>query len=211
MAREHSYQDDVMERPARTYNPSFVRPPATHPAGDIASWTTQYDTPDHETVASIIHSNPWRWPPSEVPDQDEGYLDVPERYNQEKLYSDPDTYRPPRQHSQEIGPDPRWDPRQPDRRIYYPAPYRFFRPFQKDVAERYTGDHFSMAAHTRNYPIYGMEPWDDWRNTYRTMPPPRDITIEDRPPDVEPDTPVAVHVSQAPQWSLFGRNNGWRA
>ena len=65
-----------------------------------------------------------------------------------------------------------------------PRTYLFERPFAQDSARYLNGNHFSMAAHRRNYEFntYGMQPVRSLRNTYRLEPAPWDENIVDLPP-----------------------------
>lgn len=135
---------------------------------------------------------------------------VPERYRQEELVSDPTKF-PNSNYWKPVAPDPKWTPPPEHEGVSTPSTYRFFRPFAQDTTHRFNGEHFSMASHSRNYPVYGMQPWEERRNTYRTEPPPRDIQIQDRPMDVEPDTPQATYmVAPDPSFTMFGPPQSWR-
>jgi hypothetical protein len=72
-----------------------------------------------------------------------------------------------------------------------PHTYRFWRPFgtldeKGNTPHRFTGLHFSMADHRRNYTILGTtparHPGASTRNTYRLPPTPWDQNIVDLPP-----------------------------
>lgn len=79
-----------------------------------------------------------------------------------------------------------------------PSSYSFTRPFgtgtPKIGAKQFTGEHFSMADHRRNYEIHGMQPVRSSRNTYRLDPTPWDIDIVDKGPETN-YTPDATIVS----------------
>lgn len=77
--------------------------------------------------------------------------------------------------------DPRWIPVPESRPTQQMAPrnYLFSRPFDQDVARRFTGAHMSLANNRRNYEILTMAPATQWRNTYRTEPTPWDTDIVD--------------------------------
>lgn len=68
-----------------------------------------------------------------------------------------------------------------------PRSYSFTRPFDQGTkgngARRFTGNHFSMADHRRNYEILGMRPWSQHRNTFRVDPAPWDADMYDVPPE----------------------------
>lgn len=68
-----------------------------------------------------------------------------------------------------------------------PSNWSFTRPFdqqQKGTGARVlNGLHFSMADHRRDYPILGMRPWSQARNTYRVDPAPWDADMYDVPPE----------------------------
>lgn len=93
-----------------------------------------------------------------------------------------------------IGPDPRWNPPQETRMTEQLSPrsYSFTRPFDQgskgNGARHLNGIHFSMADHRRNYPILGMRPWGQNRNTYRIDPAPWDAEMYDVPPEQQPET-----------------------
>jgi hypothetical protein len=90
-------------------------------------------------------------------------------------------------------PNPRATPVPEDRPTMRMSPrtYSFMRPFDQlnraygDVvvgsARRLNGVHFSMADHRREYPILGMRPVQQRRNTYRIEPPPWDADMVDVP------------------------------
>ena len=88
-----------------------------------------------------------------------------------------------------IGPDPRWNPPAETRVTESLAPrsYSFTRPFDQGTkgngARQLNGQHFSMADHRREYPILGMRPWNQHRNTYRVDPAPWDADMYDVPPE----------------------------
>lgn len=88
-----------------------------------------------------------------------------------------------------------------------PSTYRFTAPgFWAGFAREFNGVHFSMADHRRDYPIMGMQPAPERRNTYRLEPTPWDAAIVDMPPDVSP-APNARTV--APAVAPAG-NRSWR-
>jgi hypothetical protein len=82
-----------------------------------------------------------------------------------------------------------------------PRSYTFMRPFDQfnrdyanveiGSARHLNGQHFSMADHRREYPILGIKPNNNRRNTYRLDPTPWDSDIVDVPQDVTPDVPQA--------------------
>lgn len=88
-----------------------------------------------------------------------------------------------------IGPDPRWNPPAETRvtEKLSPRRYSFTRPFDQGTkgngARQLNGQHFSMADHRRDYPILGMRPWNQHRNTYRVDPAPWDAEMYDVPPE----------------------------
>lgn len=71
-----------------------------------------------------------------------------------------------------------------------PANWSFTRPMWGGPRDL-TGMHFSMADHRRNYPILGMQPVRNWRNTYRLPPLPYDLDMVDVPPNDPTDLPTA--------------------
>lgn len=81
-----------------------------------------------------------------------------------------------------FAPDPRWTPAPEYRATQQnsPSSWSFTRPFDQRMARRLNGNHFSMADHRRNYPIYGMEPAQQWRSTVITQPAPwgQNLTVE---------------------------------
>jgi len=87
------------------------------------------------------------------------------------------------------GPDPRWNPPAETRwtERLSPRSYSFTRPFDQGAkgngARTLNGVHFSMADHRRNYPILGMAPVRNARNTYRIDPAPWDADMYDVPPE----------------------------
>lgn len=88
-----------------------------------------------------------------------------------------------------IGPDPRWNPPAETRvtEKLSPRRYSFTRPFDQltkgNGARQLNGQHFSMADHRRDYPILGIRPWSQHRNTYRVDPAPWDAEMYDVPPE----------------------------
>jgi hypothetical protein len=68
-----------------------------------------------------------------------------------------------------------------------PSNWSFTRPFDqgaKGTGARFlNGVHFSMADHRRDYPILGMRPMRQSRNTYRVDPAPWDADMYDVPPE----------------------------
>lgn len=84
-----------------------------------------------------------------------------------------------------------------------PVTYSYTRPFdQSGNARNLNGNHFSMADHRRNYPIYGMQPVSNRRNTFRADPQPWDTDIVDKGPVY---TPAAARITSV---DLPAR--GWR-
>jgi hypothetical protein len=83
------------------------------------------------------------------------------------------------------GDDPRWDPVPESRPTQKMAPvsWIYTRPFDQDIKRTLNGTHFSMADHRRNYPVYGMAPVVNRRNTYRVDPTPWDTSQVDMPPN----------------------------
>lgn len=205
---------DYMDRVNR---PGFAAPPpGSHPAN--ATWGYHYTVPAVQEAWE--ETDDYRWPNTDnsytagspSPRDD---LTVPRRYGVEEMVSDPEHFPIPQREARHkpVGPDPKWTPAPEHVGVSTPSQWRFWRPFGQDVEHRFNGDRFSMASHTRTYPIHGMEPWADRRNTYRTEPPPRDVTIQDRSPDVEPDTPNAVYTTPIPaDQHVFsvGATQSWR-
>lgn len=81
-------------------------------------------------------------------------------------------------------PDVRRTPQPETRLTQKMSPHRwvYTRPFDQDVRHDLTGVHFSLADHRRTYPIMGMEPAVQRRNTYRADPAPWDTYLTDYPP-----------------------------
>lgn len=77
-----------------------------------------------------------------------------------------------------------------------PRTYLFSRPFDQDVARRFTGEHMSLAVNRRNYEILTMAPVTPRRNTYRVDPVPWDTDIVDETPP--PNTGMPSQRLQVP-------------
>jgi hypothetical protein len=84
-------------------------------------------------------------------------------------------------------PDPRRTPPPESRPTQQLSPHRYVytRSFDHATPDRFTGNHFSLADHRRNYTILGMAPVVSWRNTYRQDPAPWDVNIVDYPPSAQ--------------------------
>jgi hypothetical protein len=80
-------------------------------------------------------------------------------------------------------PDARWAVIPETRPTLNPHTYFFQRPFGKDVANRLTGDHFSLADNRRAYDILTQTPIPQRRTTYRLEPSPWDANMYDSLPD----------------------------
>jgi hypothetical protein len=106
-------------------------------------------------------------------------------------------------------PDPRWIP-PPEPRItnrLSPHTFLFTRPFAQETDRYFTGEHFSMADHRRQYPILGMAPSPYHRNTYRADPVPWDTFRTDMPNPSPSETPgriIAYDIPPTPS------NQSWR-
>jgi hypothetical protein len=72
-----------------------------------------------------------------------------------------------------------------------PRTFLFSRPFDQDVARRFTGAHMSLAVNRRNYDILTMAPVTARRNTYRVDPVPWDTDIVDETPGASEGLPSA--------------------
>jgi hypothetical protein len=72
----------------------------------------------------------------------------------------------------------------------------YTRPFDQTIRHRLTGDHFSMADHRRNYPIFQMAPVNQRRNTFRLEPAQWDANIVDV---VDTNPPETSGYSSSPQ------------
>lgn len=90
----------------------------------------------------------------------------------------------PTKGTKRAAPDPRRTPPDPSRLTNQlsPANYSYMRPFDQRVPHRMNGQHFSMADHRRTYPILGMAPVPQRRNTYRIDPAPWDTNVVDNTP-----------------------------
>lgn len=97
-----------------------------------------------------------------------------------------------------------------------PRSYSFTRPFDqfnRNYADVQIGSsrhlnamHFSMADHRRDYPILGMKPNHNRRNTYRLDPAPWDADVVDMPPPVEPNvTPARLQSVDVIRAAEYGR------
>lgn len=188
-----------------TNRPAYVAP-TLNVDYPTATFTYDYEVPPVEQVWA--ENDHYRWSPESRDER--GDLEVPQRYGVEEMISDPDHFPQAVEEPQNMGPDPKWNPPPVHSGVSTPSVWRFFRPFGQQVEHRFTGEHFSMASHTRNYPIYGMQEWHERRNTYRMEPPPRDVTIQDRPPDNPSPTPDAVYVNPNPDYRMFGPAESWR-
>lgn len=78
-------------------------------------------------------------------------------------------------------PDPRWVATTPIRPQRSQSTFRTVNPFDWQFTRRLDGRHFSMASHIRTYRIGGMKPVTSRRNTYRLLPPPRDMAHTNLP------------------------------
>ncbi len=89
-----------------------------------------------------------------------------------------------------------------------PSSYTFTRPFPgMGTAGRFTGVHFSMADHRRDYSILGMEPpRKTRRNTYRIEPEPWDTDLVDMPVTVDSSPDVTV----VAEYAAPSGNRSWR-
>jgi hypothetical protein len=89
-----------------------------------------------------------------------------------------------------------------------PRSYSFWRPFNSGQTKgqgprEFNGMHFSMADHRRTYDIFGMQPPQHKRNTYRLPPEPWDTDIVDMPPPMNA-TPYAMYTD--PEMPLRGNS-----
>lgn len=91
-----------------------------------------------------------------------------------------------------------------------PRTYFFNRQYEdspKHSAERFTGVHFSMADHRRDYPVMGMAPAKTRRNTFRLEPTPWDTNVVDIPAsDPTPDYQPVM----SPDVTNYGAGRSWR-
>lgn len=79
-----------------------------------------------------------------------------------------------------------------------PSTYSFTRPFDQDLAHALNGTHYSQASQSRGYPLGGMEPVSNLRNTFRITPPNRDSENMDLISVYAPAPDPAIYVSPAP-------------
>jgi hypothetical protein len=89
------------------------------------------------------------------------------------------------------GPHPLWNP-PPEPRLtsqLSPHTYAFQRPWDQEIARRFSGSHVSLADNRRSYEILTMRPVTQRRNTYRVEPTPWDTDIVDQPADVNKGRP----------------------
>lgn len=181
-------------------NPSYAVPPPQSDGSDYLRPVKPERSVRHQRAIA----DHYRHPPVHEPDN--GYLRVPTRYRGAEVLHADQSNLPYRKEAYIPGPDPRWEPA-PVAPVTEHASYRFFRygyGLQVPYPLVNTGAHFSMADHRRNYPVLGMEPIRERRNTYRVDPPPRDVTIQDRPSPVGPTTPQSVYYSPSAGYSMFG-------
>lgn len=90
-----------------------------------------------------------------------------------------------------------------------PSNYRFVRPFDQRFVRTLNGEVGSMASLGRAYPVGGMAPAPNHRNTFRITPPSRDTENYDLASATTPAAQPAVYVSpqvntpQASRWRLM--------
>lgn len=187
--------------------PSFTRPDNDHPAGDVSTFTEVWDYDNPTVREQWEYLDSFRGPyGSEETNKEfwqQANASTVNRWPQERLYADPDDYTA-QQGIPRFADDPRTFPVYNDHVTTTPSIYRFFRPYDQRWEKSLSGDHFSMASHMRNYPIEGMEPRPEHRNTFRVEPPPRDTTIVDVPQGGEPNTPPSVYTTPQNPNPLFG-------
>lgn len=79
--------------------------------------------------------------------------------------------------------NPNWNPPVPSRPTAFQSPssYRFLHNMRSGHGDvrHLSGEHFSMAAMGRTYPVRGMQPARRFRNTWRLEPTPRDEAVTD--------------------------------
>lgn len=87
-----------------------------------------------------------------------------------------------------------------------PSNYRFERPYDQNSARLLNGVHASMASMRRNYPVSGVTPVMDWRNTFRIEPVARDAENVDLSatslPTAVPATYVTPSSAPSSRWGL---------
>lgn len=94
--------------------------------------------------------------------------------------------------------EPRWTA------MEHPGSYSFERPFDQRYSHRFSGEHFSMADHRRQYEVLGMQPQTRFRrSTNYIEPQPWGTSVIDAAADV--NLPVAQNVSpEVPQTRTWG-------
>lgn len=180
----------------------------------IGAWTIALreapgDTPDPMRTGRMVRRD--RMPdPARPPEDFYGRLDADDRARHSVETQDADGWeefkggsgKPAARNPREKPPA---EPR-PTSRLA-PRSYSFTRP-EFGGPRDLTGVHFSMADHRRDYPILGMAPVREHRNTFRIQPTPFDMEMGDVPPNDPTDVPagriqaVAVPLSASRSFRL---------
>lgn len=159
------------ETPQRDYNKLAVPDPHT-PEGHapyIDAWTGYAFRKSGDPLRTIGRE------PRQVP----GEYPSSEQFTREQpLYK---TAQPQGMTEWQRSPDPRWQGTTPIRPQRTQSTFRATNPFDWQFTRRLDGRHFSMASHIRNYRVGGMQPVTSRRNTYRLLPPPRDLAMTNLP------------------------------
>jgi hypothetical protein len=126
--------------------------------------------------------NPWAWWRN---------LDKDTATRESVTDTDADGWTQLKQGSKSIAPRPGNPGESRPTQAMSPRTYLFSRPFDQDVARRFTGEHMSLAVNRRNYEILTMAPVTPRRNTYRVDPVPWDTDIVDQTPPPNEGLPSA--------------------
>jgi hypothetical protein len=172
-----------------------------------------YTDPPADTVAIQRNQSAWRIPPPGHPPQNWNLYNsdrVEIFYPLETLQGEEGWPTPTPRYNR--APDSRWQPAEVTRPTTQQSPstFRFHRPFDQHAARQLNGNHFSMADHTRAYPIAGMQPQRNFRNTFRLEPAPWDTEIVDRPEIATPSMAGGTYISPDLPPSVSARNGSYR-
>lgn len=189
--------------PTNAWAPKLTQQPGGYPDPQR---TMQLNTNDYRPTPLTENPDHW-WKGPKGPGRE-----IQERHNSTE-YVDADGWEMTRPlwGAKRAAPDPRRTP-PPETRLTQkmsPSRYSFTRPFDQHAARRLNGIHFSMADHRRTYPIMGMQPVVNRRNTYRLDPAPYDTDIVDTAPAASyvPDArlrQVELPLSSNRSWRLGG-------
>jgi hypothetical protein len=170
--------------------------------------TTEVPSIQRTNVSALLT---FRNPPDQAPEIWYGRRDADDKTRHSVEHQDADGWEELKgvtANDRRWAPNPRSTPQPETRRTQHmsPATYSFTRPFDTGYARTLNGNHFSMAAHRRDYPVLGMAPIVRPRNTFRATPIPWDIDVVDVPQEsTAPDIPYGRMVS--PELPL---NRRWR-